>query len=855
LLELTKVFPELYSVIGEHILFLSKGLTPAEAQPVVFGARGVALAKKGGGIRPIACGDVFRRCSGKFLMGLVKIDMAKLLLEVGQIGVSVAGGGEAMTHAARRLVSSWGADDPKTLLKIDFVNAFNTVSRDHILAIVAEDCPQLLPYVLSAYGSASAIDFGEIIWSMCGAQQGDPLGPLFSLVLRRVWRDVEAALAAAGSAPLDLRAAFLDDKVLAGDTSVVRAAFVLLREKAAAVGLVVNLAKCEVISRDPAAAVSFADIPAHPAPEKWQLLGAPCGSEVAHAHEHVKAAMDRGLEKLGAIVQLPEAHIGMTLIGYCASFGLAVFYARAVGPSPSFKQFDAAVRDAAGSFIGHVSDDKWLQVRLARRLGGIGLRDVMSHAPIAFAVASASSQSLFSHLISAEPLAALPADPWLTASLADPILHTYPLVGSALTEYLQMGNACFGDKMQRELSHQIEGEHQRVLLLHASVETKARLLSCSAPHASSWISPTTANMHVPNFMTNAEFVVLIRNRLGLPVLPLATPCAMCKGRLVADVAGRHSLCCLGLGFRHRVHNALRKAIYGLAMRAHMTPKEESNCFTDAPTLRVDVLLQENCGPRPTAIDISVIFPLQPGLVHAAATKPGGASERQQAGKFAKYGALCESNGIRLCPLIVDTFGAWGPDALPLLRLMARTAASHEDETASLSIAIELQKLAFILQRGVARLLLANAGVAHAAVELATAASVAATLAGGGEDAEEEEDEEEGADDVAGDEERAGDEAAADDAADDEDDVRCPEAVGSDVETASLADRSNDGDDETTSGDDSYDDDDDEGADEEGASAAAAIAADASPTSRALNYNNDDDGACRPAAEGRGHAPP
>jgi len=287
----------------------------------------------------------------------------------------------------------------------------------------------------------------------------------------------------------------------------------------------------------------------------------------------------------------------------------------------------------------------------------------------------------------------------------------------------------------------------------------------------------------------------------------------------------------------------------------MTPKEESNCFTDAPTLRVDVLLQENCGPRPTAIDISVIFPLQPGLVHAAATKPGGASERQQAGKFAKYGALCESNGIRLCPLIVDTFGAWGPDALPLLRLMARTAASHEDETASLSIAIELQKLAFILQRGVARLLLANAGVAHAAVELATAASVAAMLAGSGGDGGAETKEEEGTDDVAGDAERASDEEAShDDSAEEEEahaSLCLPEAVGSDVETVSVAGQS-DGE-ETIDGDDTNDDDNKSADAEEAGAEGAAIAAVTAPptTSRALIFN-DDDGAC-PAEEVAEHA--
>src|SRR5437867_4453286 len=64
-------------------------------------------------------------------------------------------------------------------MKLDFINAFNTIRRDFVLEAVASSCPDLLPFATSVYGSSSMLWLGDKVLSIEeGVQKGDPLGPL-----------------------------------------------------------------------------------------------------------------------------------------------------------------------------------------------------------------------------------------------------------------------------------------------------------------------------------------------------------------------------------------------------------------------------------------------------------------------------------------------------------------------------------------------------------------------------------------------------------------------------------------------------------------------------------------------------
>ncbi|KAJ9442768.1 ATP-dependent DNA helicase pif1 [Diplonema papillatum] len=127
------------------------------------------------------------------------VQAVKPILErCGQTGVGMKSGADAMVCAMRCVGEAYRRDGQgRGILKVDLQNAFNKVSREAILQAVAESAPGLLPYAIAAYGRRSRLSFGEeVVWSECGVQQGDPLGPLFfCLVLEKVLRKVDLSLA------------------------------------------------------------------------------------------------------------------------------------------------------------------------------------------------------------------------------------------------------------------------------------------------------------------------------------------------------------------------------------------------------------------------------------------------------------------------------------------------------------------------------------------------------------------------------------------------------------------------------------------------------------------------------------
>ena len=109
-----------------------------------------------------------------------------MLLSPTQLGVGVNGGCEIIVHSVRSLIDIYSSSNDKCLLKIDFKNAFNQISRESIISQVAK-YTGLLNWTLFTLLPESKLFIGnEFILSSRGVQQGDPLGPLlFSLALKK----------------------------------------------------------------------------------------------------------------------------------------------------------------------------------------------------------------------------------------------------------------------------------------------------------------------------------------------------------------------------------------------------------------------------------------------------------------------------------------------------------------------------------------------------------------------------------------------------------------------------------------------------------------------------------------------
>ena len=145
----------------------------ADAAPMLAGASPVAVPKPQGGVRPIAIGEVLRRLTGKCLMELVRRD-AKDALFPGHAAVAVPAGAEAAVHTVRAWQLRHAGASNKVLVKLDFANAFNTVSRQEVLSATSAPYPSLTRWVKWCYGGPTTLQFGgTALQSAAGVQQGD----------------------------------------------------------------------------------------------------------------------------------------------------------------------------------------------------------------------------------------------------------------------------------------------------------------------------------------------------------------------------------------------------------------------------------------------------------------------------------------------------------------------------------------------------------------------------------------------------------------------------------------------------------------------------------------------------------
>ena len=185
-----RVTGTLVDAITDLVNLILAGGVPDFVRAEFLGASLLAFAKKGGGVRPIAVGLTLRRLVSK-VANFHAVQSCASILAPRQLGVGIKGGAEALAHAARRYLSGMGPG--QVLVKLDFSNAFNTLRRDSMLEATAQFAPDLLPYVISVYGSTTMLSFGdEKIESMEGIQQDDPLGSLlFCITIHKALQSID----------------------------------------------------------------------------------------------------------------------------------------------------------------------------------------------------------------------------------------------------------------------------------------------------------------------------------------------------------------------------------------------------------------------------------------------------------------------------------------------------------------------------------------------------------------------------------------------------------------------------------------------------------------------------------------
>ena len=633
------------------------------------------MEKNGGGVRPIAVGCTIRRLAAKVVGNKVMKEMASIL-SPRQLGYGVSKGAEAAVHAARLYINNLGSN--KAVLKLDFINAFNSIRRDKMLSTVKRLAPSIYPFVHSAYSSSSSLFWGDkIIPSAEGVQQGDPLGPLlFCLTLH----DMCCLLKS------ELCLFYLDDGSLGGfSTDIIHDVEVIKRE-AIKVGLELNPSKSEVIGTDSITTETIqSSLPGVRVVDVAQatLLGSPIGDITSiSATITAKTAM---LKCLGERLKYLQSHDAYLLLRHSLAIPKLLYCLR-TSPcfiSPCLQLYDEELRSIMSTCFnlpftkGHPG---CTQASLPVKFGGLGIRSAVQLAPSAFLASAAASSDLVLQIL----------PPWLQG---------YPIcfVDEALTcwsegcqEAPPVGTAKYKQKAW---------DSPRVLatvstLLSKSTDPlyKARLLAACNKESGLWLNslPVTS---LGLRMDNLTIRIAIGLRLGLS---LCRPhsCHHC-GFEVTHLAV-HGLSCRKSEGRHHRHASINDTIHRAMTAAKIPSRLEPTGLFRSDGKRPDgiTIVPWQCG-KLLVWDVTCPDTYAPSYSAFAAAEAGAVANQAEHKKCVKYAHL-DHNHI-FTPIAIETSGVYGSETLKFLKELGHRLKQTSGECNAYSYL--LQRLSVAVQRG------------------------------------------------------------------------------------------------------------------------------------------------------------
>ena len=89
---------------------------------------------------------------------------------------------------------------------------------------------------------------------------------------------------------------------------------------------------------------------------------------------------------------------------------------------------------------------------------------------------------------------------------------------------------------------------------------------------------------------------------------------------------------------------------------------------------------------------------------ASSSKSGQATALTEQAKVAKYGALCESDGLLFSPFVIEAYGGFGLQATALVKRLGELIADKSDLSCSVATARLATSLSMAMMKGVGRAL-------------------------------------------------------------------------------------------------------------------------------------------------------
>lgn len=659
---------ELLTALTAFVNMLLAGQCPRQIAPIFFGGRLIALDKKSRGIRPIAIGLTLRRLAAK-CANTVGVAHLTSYFTPRQLGVGIPGGCEAAIHSARRFLQSMPVGH--VMVKLDFTNAFNSLHRRDMLLATRDRLPELYSFCFSAYSQPSILFYGPFtILSNEGPQQGDPIGPtMFSNTVHPLLESLES----------EFTEGYLDDFTLGGLQSVVASDVQRVMEIGAAMGLFLNVSKCEIIA-DPNTVVTDTLLQSFQrlASTDCCLLGAPLfhGSTLDAAWADRCADMDRAATRLSRIASQDA------LILLRASFSAPrVQHLLRCSPSvdhAALVKFDSQLRSALGRITNcDLSDSQWLQASLTVKEGGLGVRRVASLALPAFLASAVSCFSLQEAILSS------------CRSQQDAFVTDYQAIWTSLH-----GSPPTGLSLHKQSSWDRPGllhDKARLVTGLTSDRQRASFLAASCCHSGDWLMalPITAC----GLRLDDEAVrVSVALRLGMD---LCGPhqCALCGSQV--DAWGTHAFVCKFAPGKTTRHHLLNDVIARAFGAAGVPVRKEPSGLLANDSRRPDglTLIPWRAG-KPLAWDVTVTATLADSYIRASTNAAGAAAEMAATRKINKYSDLPAS--VIFQPLAFETLGPINSSAVECIVDLGRRLSANSGEVRETFFLF--QRLSVLIQR-------------------------------------------------------------------------------------------------------------------------------------------------------------
>jgi hypothetical protein len=430
----------------------------------------------------------------------------------------------------------------------------------------------------------------------------------------------------------------------------------------AAMGLVLNASKCEVIAdqgtvlTDPLL-LNFQRV----AVTDCCLLGAP----LFHDSALDTVWTDRCADMSRAADRLTSISSQDVLILIRASFS-APRVRNLLRCSPSvdhaaLDNFDDLLRSTMGRITNcDLSDFQWLQASLTIKEGGLGVRRVAS---LTLPVFLASAVS--------------------TLPLQDAILSTCcSQQDTFVSSYQAAWSSAYGCPPPSLLQHrQSTWDRPGLLCDKALVESgliserqKASFLAASSRHSGDWMMalPITAC----GLRLDDEAVrVAVALRLGLDLCG-PHPCALCGSTV--DAWGTHAFVCKRAPGKTTRHHVLNDAIARCFGAAGVPVKKEPSGLLFNDSKRPDglTLIPWRAG-KPLAWDVTVAHSLAESYIRASSSAAGAAANMAAARKESKYSDLPAS--VIFQPLAFETLGPIDESAVDCLVDLGRRVTANSGE--------------------------------------------------------------------------------------------------------------------------------------------------------------------------------